>query len=419
MLHIGVCCFLSVCRCRQAQAQLSGCPDYYTLTQQRLHPATNCDSDGEPHEIEFLLQLQEALAPLCQQEVEWVVSQATKQLPASSQQQQQQQLGGQQQQWGGVGAADSTPAAVITGPWDWDHLLQTALQPLSRSLQDNAGLLQQHMQLSGVVAGFSGLLQGLGLGVQLVPRAAGEAEVWAPHVMVLDVCQHQQQQQTAQAVDEPSRQPASHVQLGTVYLDVGGGYGARMLRYARLAPDSSSIDSVLPVVAVGISGTRIAFRHQQQQQQQQVESPGAHTNSSGCAVSPAVDCVLSIPQLWELAHELGHAAHLVLSSRCVVLSGGVGGWVLCVVSQTPAYASSSTCITSQTCHGCCLCCCRLAACHLSGRFLPPDRLELPPQLMERLLLDKEVLGRVCLHHTTQQPMPAHLAAALAAYYGSR
>lgn len=63
--------------------------------------------------------------------------------------------------------------------------------------------------------------------------------------------------------------------------------------------------------------------------------------------------------------------------------------------------------------------CRQPACHLSGRFLPPQLLELPPQLMERLLLQPGVLARVCTHTVSQQPLPGHLAEALAAYYSSR
>lgn len=63
--------------------------------------------------------------------------------------------------------------------------------------------------------------------------------------------------------------------------------------------------------------------------------------------------------------------------------------------------------------------CRQPACHLSGRFLPPQLLELPPQLMERLLLQPGVLARVCTHAVSQQPLPGHLADALAAYYSSR
>jgi len=63
--------------------------------------------------------------------------------------------------------------------------------------------------------------------------------------------------------------------------------------------------------------------------------------------------------------------------------------------------------------------CRQPGCLLSGRFLPPYDLELPPQLMERLLLDPSVLACICLHQHSRQSLPAHVAAALADYYGSR
>ncbi|KAF6250594.1 hypothetical protein COO60DRAFT_795943 [Scenedesmus sp. NREL 46B-D3] len=63
--------------------------------------------------------------------------------------------------------------------------------------------------------------------------------------------------------------------------------------------------------------------------------------------------------------------------------------------------------------------CRQPACHLSGRFLPPALLEVPSQLFERLLTSPAHLAQLCRHHTTAQPLPPHLAGALASYYGQR
>lgn len=62
---------------------------------------------------------------------------------------------------------------------------------------------------------------------------------------------------------------------------------------------------------------------------------------------------------------------------------------------------------------------RQPACHLSGRFIPPSLLEVPSQLIERLLTRPSVLMQLCRHHQAQQPLPADMAAALAAHYGCK
>ncbi|WIA35496.1 hypothetical protein OEZ86_003925 [Tetradesmus obliquus] len=102
--------------------------------------------------------------------------------------------------------------------------------------------------------------------------------------------------------------------------------------------------------------------------------PGSSSSSSSSAGDDAL--VLSVAQLWEFGHEMGHALHLVLSSR-------------------------------------------QPACHLSGRFLPPSLLEVPSQLFERLFTSPHILAQLCHHHQTAQPLPAHLAGPLASYYSRR
>lgn len=296
------------------------------MTQQRLqgpgvHPGAE---PGQPHLLETLMQLQGVLLPLCQQEVAWIASHADTpaQLaanPASTAGEHMTDTAGTQQQDNG-----QQPQAA-PGPWDWDYLQHKATQSLTSALQQESGLLQQHLQLSGVVAGFAALLHNL-LGLQLVPRAAAGAEVWAPHVLVLDVVHHgQQPQQQAGAALPPL--------LGTIHVDIGGSYGARVLRYARSTPSSGGAAYQHAAVAVGISGSRIptpaaapapAPAQQQQHQQQHNTSNsnststirgGAAAEADGAAVPQAARLVLSVSQLWELAHELGHAVHLVASSR--------------------------------------------------------------------------------------------------------
>jgi len=272
-----------------------------------------------------LIQLQEALEPLCQQEVSCVMGQLSA-LHRQQQQPQQHQGGAHHTHLHGLQhQQEQLVAAGGVYPSDWDYLQHQALGPLTTTLQQHAAELQQHLQLLGVVAGFSQLLQDM-LGLQLLPRAAAEAEVWAPHVLVLDVLQQDGLQQ-----QHPVPQKAAQL-LGIVYVDVGGAYGARQLRYARSNAASRGDDSAphtlsnLPAVAIGISGSRLRKQQQQEQEQAQADHEGqqpvAQDSLSGVDDTSRLDgaagppeLVLSISQLWELGHELGHAVHLVASSR--------------------------------------------------------------------------------------------------------
>lgn len=287
--------------------------------------------------LDSLLSLHESLAPLCEQEVVRISRQASMQ-PALQEQQPKhagRQCRADDPAQPSSSSSSSTGQAIEgdaaagpteleqqqfvqqTGPWDWDFLLHQATLPYTTALKKGAVVLQQHLQPSCVMNGFSRLLQDL-LGLQLLPRpaaATGPADVWAPHVLVLDVILQQQQGQQQQ-------QQQGLELLGTVYIDIGGGYGARMLRYARskagingaaAAADVSAYE--LPAVAVGISGARVPAP--QCQQEQGAPTPHievtAAADASGSEAS--VGLVLSVAQLWELGHELGHAVHLVCSSR--------------------------------------------------------------------------------------------------------
>jgi hypothetical protein len=436
------------------------------MTQQSLQglqaeaaaASSSSSQDGTEYRIAFLLKLQQALEPLCQQEVAWVANQASRQQvdqqgkPGDNQQQQQQLSSQQQQQQhdspqhAGCGI-DILPAAATSnntghssghipeqgaggpahvqidtsssiaqqsGPADWDYMLHQAALPYSQSLQREAGVLQQHLQLPGVVDGFSSLLQDL-IGVRLVPRpppppaaAAAAADLWVPHIFVLDLFDTWGSQNEVESSDDDRQQggmaadSSQHMYrsqqggrvgqlLGTVYLDIGGGYGTRMLRYARKVPGSSSSTAagcaanlMFPAVAVGISGGRLppvpqqgqregaaastvapaaaaaaaadstclpsaiieqaagvsasAAAHQARQAgggQLHTAAAAAAAADNACLASAATkqaaalhakeaagggkvepwDASLSVSQLWELAHELGHAVHLVASSR--------------------------------------------------------------------------------------------------------
>lgn len=320
-------------RCRHQQARLSGHTSYSSLTAQRLQAAAggrlavtgSSSSRGqqEPspaHQVGTLIQLQEALEPLCQQEVSCVMGQLS--TLHKQQQQPQQHQGGVDHTHLHDPQHQQEQRVAAGGPWDWDYLQHQAQGPLNTALQQHAAKLQQHLQLLGLVAGLSHLLQDM-LGLQLLPRAAAEAEVWAPHVLVLDVLQQDVIQQ-----QQPVSCNAAQL-LGTVYVDIGGGYGARQLRYARSHTACRGDDSAphtlseLPAVAIGISGSRLQKQQQQQAQadhegQQQVAQKslsGVEDTSRLDGAAGPSELVLSISQLWELGHELGHAVHLVASSR--------------------------------------------------------------------------------------------------------
>jgi hypothetical protein len=77
-------------------------------------------------------------------------------------------------------------------------------------------------------------------------------------------------------------------------------------------------------VAVGISGTRFTLQQHQQRMLQELPSDddvddardvteSSRSSSSSSRSSGAL--VLSVSQLWEFGHEMGHALHLMLSSR--------------------------------------------------------------------------------------------------------
>lgn len=392
---------LSCCSCRHRQAQLTGYSSYLELTQQHLAFGNSSSqrqalggtaASTDSRAVEFLLQLSEALQPLAQQEVAWVLSQAQREQHLAKQPQQDTKLGQQRHQ-----QLDHSDAV---NSWDWERLLHQAYAPLLHPLCGQE--LQQHMQLDVVLAGCSNLLQQL-LGVRLLVRPAGQSEVWGKHVKVVLVVRYQQQQQPqssgssgselgeagADLLQEQSSAaaPGSTVELlGVVYLDVGGGYGTRMLRFTR-AESSDSLaqaaataagagagaaaaadgggsngvaagvqqwqmmaaevqqklllqSATAPAVAVGISGSRNTLQgHRQQQQQLQPQrllqeeaedgddvqlvdaasssstgNRSARGNSSS-GVAAADSLLLSVAQLWELGHEMGHALHLVLSSR--------------------------------------------------------------------------------------------------------
>jgi hypothetical protein len=317
------------------------------------------------------------------------------------------------------------------------------------------------------LAGFSTLLRPL-LGVALLPRppaGAGEAsEVWAPRVRVLSL------------VDEGG------ALLGTVYVEPGGGYGTRMLRHgpwpwvprAGGASDGSDSDGggggdgadtilssrALWVAAEAQSGAgstaamaaapaggevNTAWPPKLEPelccwlQEAAAGAPAVAIGLSGLQPQPHLQpqaggsgrdgCILSLPLLWELGHEMGHAVHLLMSSRPAgawnaageagaeaaaarvdQVTGGGGDGVSNDGSSGGSSRGGSSRGGSSGGIGS-----TPASPFLSGRFLPPDALELPSALFERLLLEPRALSAVC-RGAGGAPLPAAAAGEAARHF---
>lgn len=181
--------------------------------------------------------------------------------------------------------------------------------------------LQPYMQLDALLQGLSTLLQPL-LGLQLVARQPVAAEVVSSGVRVLAVVHEQEGL------------------LGTVYCELGGGYGARMLRFTR---PHAGAGTGAKAVAEALAGaedrgssaaapaSRCAAGEAAQQRQPlwadecrlSAEASAALAAASmdlpvvsiGLGGTPNEAGLLGPSGLWELMHEMGHALHLLLSAR--------------------------------------------------------------------------------------------------------
>jgi hypothetical protein len=189
----------------------------------------------------------------------------------------------------------------------------------ARGLEPTAAELAPFTQMPSVMAGLSSVMQPL-LGVSLAPRACRPAELVAPGVVGYDML-------------------LGGREAGVLYLHPGTGYGTRVLQLATGGPAGGKL-----LLSIGLGSPDIR------------------------QLPPAA--------LLELVHELGHAAHLLLSSGQPLLHG-------------------------------------------SALFWPRDLLELPSQLLEQLAMHPASLARACRHAGTGQPMPAELAARLAGHLRAR
>ena len=173
----------------------------------------------------------------------------------------------------------------------------------------------------------------------------GGVEVWGPQVLTVHV-----------------RVPETGAQ-GTLYLDPGGGYGARQLHFSRsgLQDSANSTTSTrsegieVPCVSLGL---RWRWPH------------------------GAAD---GLPALWELLHECGHALHLLLSSSARTDTRARAGnsdssFSSDDVGSVAGGACDSGSVTGPVWK------------HFSGLHLPLDLLEVPSTLMEQLAMHPRTLA---------------------------
>ena len=145
------------------------------------------------------------------------------------------------------------------------------------------------------------------------PKASKE-EMWGPSVIKVGITVQETQA------------------CGTLYIDPGGGYGARQLTFCSRSNDDGDRGDA-PSVSLGLHW----------------KWPGGQSEG--------------LPALWELLHELGHGLHLLLSSQ-------------------PGSSIREAADTADT---------RPVLKHFGGLHLPLDILEVPSMLMEKLAMDPDCL----------------------------
>ncbi|KAI8471592.1 MAG: hypothetical protein J3K34DRAFT_458236 [Monoraphidium minutum] len=326
---------------------------------------------------------------------------------------------------------DAGAAAARLDPWDWERLVEAECAPDAATLR----ALSDHTRLDAALLGFSSLLHRL-LAVALLPRppAGGGAEAWAPGVRVLAVV----------------HEARGH--LGTLYIDPGGGYGTRVLRHgawrwparggggsgeggvsaAELWAAAAALEPAAAATEAGpaaggeaggeagsaAGGEVVAWlqRHAASRPAVSIGLGSAPRAPDGGGGAGAGGGALSLPALWELGHEMGHAVHLLLSSPNSSAdsdSSAAAAAALAAATQPqdvpPAAAGDAAAAAAAAAAP-------PRSPHLSGRFLPPDLLEIPSAIIERAMLDPGALSMVCRHWQSAAPAPAELARALARRY---
>lgn len=309
-----------------------------------------------------------------------------------------------------------------------------APQPTQQALSEQEQQeLAPYLQLHSVMRGASALLEAT-FGLRLEERPPLRGEVWGAGVRVFELLdaggptngegagglikgedaagsplKGQNAGSTfggAKVAPAPPPQPPSSPQqraklLGTVFLDLGSGYGTLILHHgldsaAPAEAQSAMLEgsttlpeghpATLPAVAVGL------------QQGSQLAGDAA-TFAAG---------------LWELLHELGHAVHFLLSARGAAVEPleGSGGDSSSGGSGSGGSSGSNSCAGGEqgTASG--------PSLHAHATWMPLELLELPSTLFEEFAMQPACLQLLCTHPETGAQLPAALAAKLTAHIRS-
>jgi len=434
----------ALARCRQEMAALCGARDYPGLCCRQLVAPGGAEVAG------FLQEVAEGLRAAADEQVAALL--------------QQQEGEGEEEEGEGT--------QLGLQPWDWERLNEQACALDAATLES----LRPHLTLDAVLLGFSSLLQHL-LGVALLPRrvssssgsGSSSTELWHPAVRTLAVVHRergllgtlyidtmsgggygtrvlrhapwrwQQQQQQPQPQQQQRRQDGSSSESSeeNEFVDSGASGGlwqgeltaaqmwaaAEQLQMPSTQPTSSSgggdgggADGLLqldahtaaklqqaaasrPAVTIGLSGPR------------QRSSGSGGGGAAQQSEQHELELQLSLPLLWELGHEMGHAIHLLLSSAS--LAATAAATAAQPGTTTTANSGGTTAPSSSAAAA------AAASPHLSGRFIPPDLLELPSALFERTLLNPTALTALCRDARSGAPLAPAPAAALAAHFRAR
>ena len=221
-----------------------------------------------------------------------------------------------------------------------------------RSQQEGSGTptLNQHMaeSASAAATGFGFGANSAAFGSGATGAAAGRpAELWSETVLTVNL-----------SVPETGAR-------GVLYVDPGGGYGARQLNF-------SSSNSRRPNAGGAVS---------QQQAALPIDQPAVSLGLMWRWPGGMAD---GLPALWELLHELGHGVHLLLSSQRQPHSPtqsdtGIAGSTGRGNAATPDGESDGEIGTRSDFK------------HFGGLHLPLDILEVPSTFMEKLAMHPATL----------------------------
>lgn len=294
--------------------------------------------------------------------------------------------------------------------------------------------LEPYLSLTGVLSGLDTILQLL-LGVQLRQRQPHPGEVWSERVLVLELQQPAEQQGAQPSCSSRGSNSASSSRrggtagreggdadgtvLGTIYLDLNGGYAAQLLLYGQGYPMLSCQQPPWPGQQVqrGCAAAAAAGAAEAAWGGNTGAAVALGLQSGGVLYGSHQQVALG---LWELCHELGHAVNFILSSaqhsNTTSTSSHTTG--ASVHQSTSGQRSSTQCsqggtqlqgLDAQT--GA-----YAAACyHLHASWQPVELVEVPSTLFEAFVMESASLQLLCVHEDTGEALPHGLADRLAEF----